>query len=220
MSIERNFKTANKQVKVAGVEVDVPVIARGDARNPNITPRITSTLTGGDLAEDVLDRGALVFGAVEFIGKKDDAPIVASWVKDGQADLGIIDANLTEEDQTRIFSGEDLVGYSLLDENARKPEPTLTILTRKESDSSGIRRLINAKRYINENPSGSHVLIDPCEITMDLVKADCPYRTEDASLCSKGVLMQEGTAYCPIQPQRQLTLRSDFPVVGDMNPTG
>lgn len=210
MNNERTGKSIDRTVKVSGVDVIVPVIVRGDTRKPNMTPRITSTLTGGDLTEDVLERGTMnTYGSAEFIGKKDDSITVSKLVRDGYADLGIVDAFMEDNVAEEIFRSEDLTGYSLLDKESRMPKDPITLITRQKGSTHGMNQLINAKRHINEEGIGSCVLIDPCEVTMELVRKDCPNRTEDESLCSIGVLLQKGIPFCPLEPTRQLTLRSD-----------
>ncbi len=77
-----------------------------------------------------------------------------------------------------------------------------------ESKLNTMIGILETKNKYNSDPKGSNVLIDPCEINLELVRKDCENWTGNG--CLLGTLMKEGEQYCPLQPQRKLTLRSSF----------
>lgn len=76
--------------------------------------------------------------------------------------------------------------------------------------NSSVEFLLQSKEKYNSDPDLSNVLVDPCEINLNLIRKDCEFKTNDSSLCELGVLMKNGIPACILNPQRQLTLRSTF----------
>lgn len=70
--------------------------------------------------------------------------------------------------------------------------------------------ILTLKDKFNSDPDCSNVLIDPCEISYELVVSTCQNLENNA--CKLGVILQEGVAFCPLnEARRQVTLRSEFP---------
>ncbi len=77
-----------------------------------------------------------------------------------------------------------------------------------EQRLTGLAWITKTKEVYDSIPGGSNYLIDPCEINMELVREKCENWTGEE--CALGVVMKEGIAYCPLQEQKQITLRNSF----------
>lgn len=77
-----------------------------------------------------------------------------------------------------------------------------------ESRLTGLDWIKSTQDIYNSIPNGSNYSIDPCEINIELVRKKCENWTGEE--CTLGVVMKEGIAYCPLQEQKQITLRNNF----------